>query len=244
MYQIKKSAESMYQALVRQLPEVQSLFVTQYKIPPKYEDRVTMGTQTKQLLAQALNLRNKIGMPFWDAVITKAMAIGPINETILDGALYHQHIDKNVHEIPRSDVLSTGIVASVENTDIMYPWAVLSEVRTKHGKKCHFPMLDFRCEVSEPNLISLQRVAHRLLKCPWAIIESNTSYHLIVASLIDYKEFVSFLGAASLLGPLVDRSYIAHQLINGIAGLRIVRPHKEPDLIAKCTTFPRDSWGI
>lgn len=242
MYKIKKPAEIAYQAIVRQLPEISSLFVAPYRIPPKYEDRVLGQAGDKQLLIKARDHRDKLKIPFWDAVITEAMAIGPINELIIDGILYHQNINENVYEIHRSDILCAGIVKSIDKAGIKYPWAVLSRVRTKHGKELHVPMLDFRCQVSEFNLISLQRIAHQLLNCPWVIIESDMSYHLVGASLINYKEFSAFLGKAVLLGPLVDRNYIAHQLINGCAGLRIVGPTSKSALNTRYTTFPRDSW--
>jgi hypothetical protein len=242
LYRIVKSAESAYRALVRQLPEIESLFVAAYKVPPRYEDRIRDMQVPNELLARARNRRNELGMPFWDAVIAEALAIGAVGEGILDAALYHQPLSKNVTAVSRSKVLSVGIVAAVQKDNVPYPWAVLSRVRTPHEGDRHFPMLDFRCSVSQSNLVLLERVAERLLDCPWTIIQSVNSYHLIGASLMTYSEMTAFLGMASLLGPIVDRNYVAHQLINGIAALRIIGSDSKAGLLTCASTFPREVW--
>ncbi len=102
--------------------------------------------------------------------------------------------------------------------------------------------LDIRCSMSRANFVSLEQVADRLLDCPWALIESECSYHLIGASLLTEREFAKFFGKAILFGPLVDRNYVAHQLINGCAALRIVNPNGKSGLWTRATTFPNRVW--
>ncbi len=243
MYRINKPAESAYQALVRQLPQVTSLFVVPYRSAPDYENRITGSARADEVLQRSRNRRAEQGIPFWDAVILEAMAIGPIEEIILDGALYHQGLGETLLEVSRKDVLGPGIVAIAEKAEIQYPWAVLSRVRTEGGAENHLPMLDFRCSISEVNLVSLQRVAGRLLESPWVLIESEHSYHLLGASLMSERDLTKFLARAILLGPLVDRNYVAHQLINGSAALRIVSMRGRLELQTRVTTFPHNTWG-
>lgn len=242
MYRLDKSAESAYQALVRQLPQVTSLFVVPYRSAPDYENRIVGSARADEIMQRSRNRRAEQGTPFWDAVILEAMAIGPIEEIILDGALYHQSLGETLLEVSRKDVLGPGIVAIVEKAGIPYPWAVLSRVCTEGGAENHLPMLDFRCLISGENLMSLQRVAGRLLDCPWVLIESEHSYHLLGASLMSDRELTKFFGRAILLGPLVDRNYVAHQLINGSAALRIVSGPGRAELKTRVTTFPHNTW--
>lgn len=242
MYPIDKPAESAYRALVRQLPQVTSLFVVPYRSAPDYERRIIGSSRVDEILHRSRNRRAEQGTPFWDAVILEAMAIGPIEEIILDGALYHQSLGETLLEVSRRDVLGSGIVAIVERAGIPYPWAVLSKVRTEGGGENHLPMLDFRCSISEVNLMSLQRVAGRLLDCPWVLIESEHSYHLLGAKLMSDRGLTEFLGRAILLGPLVDRNYAAHQLINGSAALRVVSVPGRAELQTRVTTFPHNTW--
>ena len=242
MYRVDKSAEAAYRALVRQLPQLRSTFVTPYQLAPDYKSRLKEAPETERIFQQARDLRARHGIPFWDAVILEAMAAGPIEEFILEGVVYHQNMGGSLLEVPRSDVLGPGIAASVEKAGIPYPWAVLSRVRVEGGEDYHFPMLDIRCSISEANLVSLERLADRLFDCPWALIESECSYHLIGASLLTEREFTKFFGKAILFGPLVDRNYIAHQLINGCAALRIVNPKGKSGLRTRATTFPNHLW--
>ena len=140
----------------------------------------------------------------------------------------------------RAEALSLGIVATVEHAGISRPWAVLSEVTDSNGERAHLPMLDLRCEHSAANLLSVQRIAEHLLECPWVIIQSPRSYHIVGATLFAEAELTAFYGKSILCGPIVDRHYVAHQLINGIAGLRI---HGESELCARLSTMSRDAWG-
>ena len=50
MYRIDKPAESAYKALVRQLPEVTSLFVVPYRSAPDYEKRIAGGARADEVL--------------------------------------------------------------------------------------------------------------------------------------------------------------------------------------------------
>lgn len=243
MYRIDKSAEAAYQALVRLLHHVSSIFVAPYQFAPDYEIRLKGSVRAEKILQRARNRRTKYGIPFWDAVILEGMTTGPIDESILDGALYHQSTGETLLEVSRNDVLGIGIVATVEKAGIPYPWAVLSRVRADDGTEYHFPMLDFRCPISEANLMSLQRVAERLLDCPWVLIESECSYHLLGASLLSDRELAKFFGASILFGPLVDRNYVAHQLLNGSGALRIVSVAGKTGLKTRVTTFPHNAWG-
>lgn len=242
MYRIDKSAEAAYQALVRLLHHVSSIFVAPYQFAPDYEIRLKGSVRAKKILQRARYRRNKYGLPFWDAIILEAMTTGPIEDPVLDGALYHQSLRETLLEVSRSDVLGLGIAATVEKARIPYPWAVLSRVLTDDGAEHHVPMLDFRCSISDANLVSLQRVAKRLLDCPWVLIESERSYHLLGASLLSDWELAKFFGKAILLGPLVDRNYVAHQLLNGSAALRMVSVAGKTGLKTRVTTFPHNAW--
>ena len=242
MYKVDKSAEAAYKALVRQLPQIKSLFVMPYRLAPDYMSRLKESPGAERIFEQARSLRAKHGIPFWDAVILEAMTAGPIEEFILEGALYHQSMSGPLLEVSRSDVLGPGIAATVEKAGVPYPWAVLSRACTEGGGDYHFPMLDIRCSISDANLTSLERVADRLFDCPWALIESECSYHLIGASLLTERDLDKFFGKAMLFGPLVDRNYIAHQLINGCAALRIINPKGKNGLRTRATTFPTHVW--
>jgi hypothetical protein len=95
--------------------------------------------------------------------------------------------------------------------------------------------LDFHCPSSAPNL-ELVAEALRLLDIGAGfILESGKSYHFYGRRLITDSERISFLSRALLLAPIVDRSWIAHQLLEGACGLRISRrqPSGLPPTVAR-----------
>ncbi len=53
------------------------------------------------------------------------------------------------------------------------------------------------------------------------LLQSGESYHFYGKGLLDDRALVRFLGQALLLAPVIDRAWIAHQLIEGASALRI-----------------------
>ena len=82
-------------------------------------------------------------------------------------------------------------------------------------------MLDFSVEASRESeewvLGSL-----RLLGCRGLLIQSGRSYHYYGAELFGALEMRDFLAKALLFGGLVDRRWVAHQLIEGCCGSGLV----------------------
>ena len=177
-------------------------------------------------------------------MVLEMMAEGSIEDWFLEGLLFHQAPVGDPLEIPREKIQTDGIIAAVECSKVPYPWALLSEVLCTGGVRMHLPMLDFRCEISPYNLKSIEAIARRLLSCPWTIIESERSYHLVGVALLTLQELSVLFGQALLLGPIVDRHYIAHQLINGHAALRIVAAPDKVGLRARLTTLPEIAKNV
>jgi len=53
------------------------------------------------------------------------------------------------------------------------------------------------------------------------IVETDRSYHFYGAELLTGQEWSQFLGRALQFSPIVDRAWIAHQLIDLSCNLRI-----------------------
>ena len=61
----------------------------------------------------------------------------------------------------------------------------------------------------------------KLLKQPGALLSSGKSYHFYGANLLTDEDLRIFLGRALLFAPITDKTWIAHQLIEGSCALRI-----------------------
>lgn len=243
VYSTNRSAVAAYEALVNLAPGLSTLFVRPYKIPPQYEQRVAAAKSATGTLTRARQLRVDVGLPFWDAVVLDILSRGHMEDWLVDGLLFHQEPVGAPLAISRKEIQTEGILKAVERAGVPYPWAVLSEVAYDHGGRKHIPMLDFRCEISPSNLRSVENIATRLMDSPWALIESERSYHLIGAQLLSFEGLAAFYGRALLLGPIVDRHYIAHQLVNGHAALRVTVAPGRRGLTTRLATFPCWAWG-
>jgi len=96
-----------------------------------------------------------------------------------------------------------------------------SAVALSSGPSMHIPLIDFHCPFGRENE-ELSACASKLLDPKGGyLLSSGQSYHFYGKSLLNEDELPAFLGRALLLSPIVDRSWVAHQLIEGACGLRI-----------------------
>ena len=89
------------------------------------------------------------------------------------------------------------------------------------GKISHLPLIDFHCPASAENARLALAVGRRIIDGSFLLLLSGKSYHAVGLKPILSDELVCFLSKALLFSPIVDRGYIAHQLIERRCALRI-----------------------
>jgi hypothetical protein len=109
-----------------------------------------------------------------------------------------------------------------ENADtLLLRLELTSEVICDSGATEHIPLLDFHCPISSSNRNLVAEVAKRLLPGGAIILESGDSYHVYGRKTVSSAALTCLLAKSLLFSPIVDRAYIAHQLIEGRCALRI-----------------------
>lgn len=98
--------------------------------------------------------------------------------------------------------------------------ALSSAVVTKKGHTLHVPMLDFHCQASIENDKLVKTVLIEI-GLEGYVAKSGRSYHFYGKELLDERSLITFLGRSLLFCPIVDRAWIAHQLLERACGLRI-----------------------
>jgi len=212
-------AHAVYANIVRQEQEIASVLLQPYSLPPPPLDRVASSVVQKPEFEESRR-RHIAGSTFRDAFLGEAGSRS-IDEKILRAALFHQHPGEKAARVSRADVLEGGLEQAAQRASLSRPWAFLSSVELTSGEVRHLPMLDFACAKSATNLKSVVSACQMLVQMPFVLLETCASYHLVGAKPVDAKTAAAFLGKAILLGPLVDRGYIGHQLIEGCAALRV-----------------------
>lgn len=135
-----------------------------------------------------------------------------------DGKAFGHHNRMQLAGKASADEFSQVALALLSNSRGIV--AVSSRVRKIDGSIRHFLMLDFACrndEVGQDYAISILRQ----LDVHGILINSGRSFHFYSDTHFPYDEWVSKMGHALLFAPLTDGAWIAHQLIEGRAALRI-----------------------
>ncbi|HEV8719826.1 MAG TPA: hypothetical protein VGW77_04205 [Candidatus Binatia bacterium] len=193
-------------------------------VPPSrlVQEEQRLPPETASALKTGLEIRQSYRLPFWDAVLVSCFGRPLPSRDLIGRALHHNTIPAARWRIPAEECnaeelarITTGAVTRDGAV------ALLSSVIRKTGETGHLPMLDFHCPYSAEN----QRLATEVLVAldpgPGYLIASGESYHFIGAQLITGSDLTAFLGRALLLSPIIDRAWIAHQLIEGTCALRI-----------------------
>ena len=82
-------------------------------------------------------------------------------------------------------------------------------------------MLDFHLPSGSENQATAVASLNAVRAGRGLLVESGKSYHFLGIDTVSSEELWAFLARALLLGPLVDRAWIAHQLLEGRCALRV-----------------------
>ncbi len=207
-------------------PEVTALQFATLDFAPLLEARSELSDADSAAVGRALELRQTLHLPFWDGVMLAGSHGEVIPMGALKGAVYHQELDSKVEWI-RVEKLGIArlqrMSQKAQNEKRLL--AVTSSVQVRDGSVKQLPLLDFHVGYSDHATRLIAEIMP-LLGVSGALLRSGKSYHFYGESLVTDAELAAFLGRALLFAPIVDRAWIAHQLIEGCCALRI-SPHSE-----------------
>lgn len=189
---------------------------------PLVQDREAVPAALAPIIAQGLAIRASHRLPFWDSTLVACFdrdeRVGPL----LDQALRHNPPPQVTWRVTAVNCTAERLTALLSDDGARgHMVALLSAVATTTGEQRHLSMLDFHCPRSPANERLALDAVHALQPGPGYLIASGESYHFIGAALIPDADLPRRLARALLLSPIVDRAWIAHQLLEGRCALRI-----------------------
>jgi hypothetical protein len=208
--------------LLSSLNEVEEIYLAELRPLPPLQTRRVLSPPERTAIERALKTRENTGLPFWDSVLLELAKV-PDAIGLLDEAM--MHVSFRGRERPLSWASATS--GGLEQICTEFPTAgesslnILSEVRCRGGSTQHIPMIDFHIACSTPNQLVVTAVAERLFPEGAVLLASGESYHAYGTRLLSETNFRSFLGRALLFAPIIDGTYVAHQLIEGRCALRL-----------------------
>ncbi len=216
-----KRARDLIKYLVRLIPDIEWIQFFEYRPVQLLQDRCALSPRDKTIVEAALKLRDELKLPFWDGVmLTCFSATGDLSK-IFEGGLFHQHSGE-LKSLARKEIEEGALESLLATTNPTTGVALSSEVICKSGAHAHIPLLDFHCPSTGSNLAVIQQVASILLPDGFIILESGKSFHAYGTRLYSPDQFRELLARSLFFCPIIDRAYIAHQLLEGHAGLRIL----------------------
>lgn len=177
----------------------------------------------QRLIKLALSRKGELGGGFWDNFLALCAQNGPPTQRCLSFALYHKP-NTQLERIPRAN-------AANKLRNLVRETAVNSRVLLDDGSEQHLPLLDFKIRPSK-NATKAVRAAIVALGLQGYLLDSGKSYHFIGSQLIAANTLIDLLTNFTLLSPISDRAWAAHQILERSASLRITpkRGHT-PNLI-------------
>ncbi len=197
-------------------------FIFDNKIQARISD---FNVEEKASVELAKDYKKKYSISFWEAYLRSCETENNIQRRLTKGALFHK---------PNSGYLyiENDGVDSLKKIPKDLCVALNSEVILKNGTKRHIPLLDFKIKYFDRNLPIVQEILYAL-KLTGAIVNSGKSYHFIGNRLVTSSELTELLAKFILLHPISDKSWSAHQIIEGSASIRITKKDNVfPSLIA------------
>ena len=220
--------------IISRNPSIVNIELTEFSIHPPLQKRLEHG-QSKYRIEKALKFREALKIPFWDAVLSTFLQTNNgkrnIDFELLNHASHHNCIgDILFFNSSNLDKINDFLIHNEEKNI-----ALLSSVRLKNGEIKFIPMIDFHIFSNKKNEKVVEEILNILdIRRNGYLIDSGKSYHFISSVLFSKSEQLNFLARLILFTPIIDKNWIAHQLIEEKSALRITRSIKrQPVLIAR-----------
>lgn len=213
-------AYDVFMAVLRANPTIASITLFTPQLAPLLLQRAELTSEELEVVKQAQSLKADTCLPFWDAAMTMSMRAAAPAIGILRAATYHNPIADNLQILSASTLASSrlrDIEATLTPNKIL---AVASKVECTDGAVRHIPQIDFHC----PDSTTTRDIVVKLLDVLGQrgyLLASGKSFHFYGVDLLAENEFTNFMGRVLLFSPIVDRAWIAHQLIEGQTALRL-----------------------
>ncbi len=195
--------------------DIEELNVVELKSSEMVQDNKIINDSVQNQINSALEIRNKHSFSFWDCICSTFINNKSYSKNLLRQVLHHNY-NKDVISIHRS--LFSEVDQHLANHK---NYAILSKVICKNKRIFHIPLIDFHCMSNRNNILLAEDIVNFLQIGSGYLLDSGESFHFIGSRLIDKNEFKPYLGKLLMYTPIIDKSWIAHQLIEKSCALRI-----------------------
>jgi len=207
------------QDITKSSVQIEGINIHSYPDVPQLQDRLSFNDLENYHYDNALKLRQNDNIPFWDALMLSFYNKKQFSVQILENVL-NNHASRTLELIPRKEVLKNRLVAL---TDTTVNYAINSKIISNEGKIRHLILLDFHIPESSQNQKVVEEVLKILKVKNGYLINSGKSYHFFGQDLIAPASLTKFLGRCLFFTPIIDKTWIAHQLMERSCSIRFTK---------------------
>jgi hypothetical protein len=214
------SAVELICRIVADNPVISAIHLFTPMLSPPIQATSGLVKDEEALIVEALELRSRTRFPFWECLLQLISVREVSAPSLVALAARHNAQKPTLEPLFRDEITPEAISAKMRSLPSGTVLALSSKVQCSDSTFKHVPMLDFHCQASKGNDGLVASVAKALGTAGY-MAHSGQSYHFYGTELLSIDELVDFLSRALLYSPIVDRAWIAHQLIERACGLRI-----------------------
>jgi hypothetical protein len=212
--------------IIKNNSEIYKLNFSQYPSQVLVQNNDKLSHNDKELINNALKIRKEYHLPFWDSLMLSLFDKDEISLNLISSVLIH---NANKEKITTRDTKKIKKILD-DNPDINL--SLNSKVHFKNKKIKHLFLLDFHIYPSTNNLEIVCKVL-RLLNVRGYILDSGESYHFISKDFYELDTLINLLAKSLLFSPIVDKTWIAHQVIERSCSLRVGRKNNKVPVFIK-----------
>lgn len=213
--------------------DIKGIYYHSYPEALPLQERIEFDEIDQDLFYKSLQIRNSIKLPFWDSLMMAFVQNQIFSEKILD-ALSKSAVIRKKKFLSRKAVLD-GKLEELQKSKLNY--AINSEIILSTGEKRHLLLLDFHIRHSVYSELFVQKIIEKLYKKEGFIINSGKSYHFIGSGYFTLDSMLDILVKSIFFSPVVDKTWVAYQLLDRSCSLRFTKKHNSFPTLVKHISF-------
>lgn len=198
-------------------PGIQELNFVELKESRLLQQSMEATAKEKKQIELAMDIRARYHFTFWDCLCSTFINNRGYSKRLL-GCIFHHNYNDDVISIPRGQYSHID-----QHLDGEKKYAILSRVIFVDRQVYHLPLIDFHCNSTGENVQLAEDLIGIMEIGPGYLLDSGESFHFIGTQLISAMEFGPYLGKLIMYSPIIDKSWIAHQLVEGSCALRVTQ---------------------
>lgn len=213
---------SILKEILEYNPEIKRFSFNLFPSNTLLQKQNSLSDSEKKQFENALSIRQEFGFSFWESLMSTFQNNSKPNYVLIENALIHNK-NTNVISFDSNDI---DKIEDYIKGNYLNNLAFLSTVSSDNNKN-QLPLIDFHIKPSELNQDVVEFVLNKLELNSGFLVNSGESYHFISKKLFSQKQLEQLLAKLIFFTPIVDRNWIAHQLIEKTCALRITKGKKK-----------------